>query len=322
MSTEAAANEASEFTANAGDEAVDAALVDLAPPSASQLDAVPGVLGRIARERARDYGDRLEEAATRRRNTPHTERSVPREPFVGADRRAAFVGALATKTGGSASSTLNVIAEVKRSSPSQGAIAPLDPVAAARQYVDGGAAAISVLTEERHFGGELTHLEQVAQDRATWHRYVPLLRKDFTVHPLQLHEAREAGGDAVLLIVAVLGTSTARFLRAAHGHGLAALVEVHDDAELDLALESGAEVIGVNNRDLTTLNVDLATAPRLLARARDAGYQGVLVAESGYRTREDLAPVEGLADAVLVGTSLAGSRDLAGALRRLRGVEA
>src|SRR5690606_738129 len=217
---------------------------------------------------------------------------------------------------------LNVIAEVKRSSPSQGAIAPLYPVAAARQYVDGGAAAISVLTEERHFGGQLAHLEQVAQDRATWHRYVPLLRKDFTVHPLQLHEAREAGGDAVLLIVAVLGTSTARFLRAAHGYGLAALVEVHDDAELDLALESGAEVIGVNNRDLTTLNVDLATAPRLLARARDAGYQGVLVAESGYRTREDLAPVEGLADAVLVGTGLAGSRDPAGPLRRPRGVEA
>src|SRR5690606_11072427 len=106
MSTEAAANEASEITNNAGDGAVDAALVDLAPPSASQLDAVPGVLGRIARERARDYEDRLEEAATRRRNTPHTERSFPREPFVGADRRAAFVGALATKAGGSASSTL------------------------------------------------------------------------------------------------------------------------------------------------------------------------------------------------------------------------
>ncbi len=98
---------------------------------------------------------------------------------------------------------------------------------------------------------------------------------------------------------------------------MAALVEVHDEAELELALASGAEVLGVNNRDLTTLAIDLENAPRLLSRARAAGFEGVLVAESGYRTREDLRTVEGLADAVLVGTSLAGSGDLAGALRRL-----
>lgn len=230
-----------------------------------------------------------------------------------ADRRAAFTNALKRKN------ALNVIAEVKRSSPSQGQIAPLEPVEAARQYVRGGAAAISVLTETRHFQGELAHLMQVAQDRPSWDRYVPLLRKDFTVHPAQIVEAHAAGADAVLLIVAVLGAETGRFLAATHGSGLAALVEVHDEAELDVALASGAEVIGVNNRDLTTLEVDLGTAPRLLAKAREAGFGGVLVAESGYRTHEDLAVLEGLADAVLVGTSLAGSGDLEAALRSLRG---
>src|SRR5690606_14825589 len=101
--------------------------------------------------------------------------------------------------------------------------------------------------------------------------------------------------------------------------GLDALVEVHDDAELDVAMAAGAQVLGVNNRDLTSLKIDLATAPRLLQRARREGFSGVLVAESGYRTRDDLRAVEEWADAVLVGTSLAGSGDLAGALKALRG---
>ncbi len=307
----------------------------LKPVQPDRLASVPGVLGEIARERAGDY--------------QHVERSVHQFDAGAAlergraaahevtDRRRAFVAALKlspasgveTPPGGSAVETppdgpdtvspLRVIAEVKRSSPSQGAIARLDPVQAARQYVAGGASALSVLTEPRHFGGELAHLAAVAEDRRTWQRHVPLLRKDFTVHPEQLLEASEAGADAVLLIVAVLGDESGGFLAAAHDLGLAALVEVHDERELDLALGTGAEVIGVNNRDLTTLRVDLGTAPRLLARARDAGFGGVLVAESGYRTRADLTSVEGLADAVLVGTSLAGSGDLTGALSSLRG---
>ncbi len=302
-------------------------LIDLEPVSRAQLDSVPGVLGEIARERAADYegrverldrsvqGDEERQAAPRAGHRVTDRQAPPRAGDRITDRRAAFTNALKRDDG-----RLAVIAEVKRSSPSQGAIAPLDPVDAARQYVRGGAAAISVLTETRHFGGELRHLEQVARDRAAWERYVPLLRKDFTVHPAQLVEARAAGADAVLLIVAVLGAETVRFLTAAHELGLAALVEVHDEVELELALAAGAEVIGVNNRDLTTLKVDLATAPRLLDTARRAGFHGVLVAESGYRAREDLAAVEGLADAVLVGTSLAGSGDLEGALRSLRGV--
>jgi len=121
------------------------------------------------------------------------------------------------------------------------------------------------------------------------------------------------------VIVAVTGDMTRDYVAAAHALGLAALVEVHDERELETALAAGTDVIGVNNRDLTTLAVDLGTAPRLIAKAREAGFEGVLVAESGYRTREDLREVEGHADAVLVGTSLAGSGDLAGALRRLMG---
>ena len=290
----------------------------LAPLGADRLAAVPGVLGRIARERAEDYASLQADAWIERSvNTadaapaPLSSR-VQGAPLTG---RAAFTAALRRAAGAS----LNVIAEVKRSSPSQGAIADLDPVAAARQYEAGGAAAISVLTEPRHFGGELAHLAAVAADRRSWPRYVPLLRKDFTVHPAQLVEAAGAGADAVLVIVAVTGDMTRDYVAAAHALGLVALVEVHDERELETALAAGTDVIGVNNRDLTTLAVDLGTAPRLIAKAREAGFEGVLVAESGYRRREDLREVEGHADAVLVGTSLAGSGDLAGALRRLMG---
>src|SRR5690606_24711035 len=189
---------------------------------------------------------------------------------------------------------------------SQGAIADIDPVAAARAYAAGGAAALSVLTEPRHFGGRLAHLSDVAADQQN----LPLLRKDFTVHPRQLTDALQAGASAVLLIVAVLKEATGAYLDYAHALGLDALVEVHDDSELAIAMAAGARIIGVNNRDLTTLETDIETAPRLCRRARADGFDGVLVAESGYRSRDDLRTVEGVADAVLVGTSLAGSRDL------------
>lgn len=148
---------------------------------------------------------------------------------------------------------------------------------------------------------------------------MPVLRKDFTVHPFQLVEAAEAGARAVLLIVAILDEQTAPYLEGAWRLGLDALVEVHDARELELALGSGADLIGVNNRDLASLEVDLATAPRLLSRARDRGFEGVLVAESGYRSRADLEPIMDLADAVLIGTSLAGSADLAAAVAALKG---
>lgn len=259
------------------------------PVALAELETVPGVLGRIGRERLQDC---LGSPDAR----PAASATSMRTPFRTALQQPG----------------LSLIAEIKRASPSQGAIAPLDPVATARQYAAGGAAALSVLTESRHFGGSLEHLSAV-------HAAVnlPLLRKDFTVHPVQLEEARTAGASAVLLIVALLKEHTAAYLRYARHLGLDALVEVHDDAELTVALAAGAELIGVNNRNLITLEIDLATAPRLIERARAAGFTGTLVAESGYHSAGQIMPLAGMADAVLVGTSLAGSGDPEAAVRKM-----
>lgn len=265
------------------------------PLAVEDLRRVPGVLGRIALERLEDY---LRVEGEERPVAPAPATSDA-EPSLAASLR---------------SPGLAIIAEIKRSSPSQGPIAPLDPAAAARAYHAGGAAALSVLTEPRHFQGDLSHLAQARSACA-----LPVLRKDFTVHSFQIEEARAAGASAVLLIVALTAEHTGAYLRYARSVGLEALVEVHDSAELDVALAAGADIIGVNNRDLRTLEIDLATAPLLLAQARRAGYDGLLVAESGYRSREELRSVEGLADGVLVGTSLAGSGDLTASLRRLTG---
>ena len=240
---------------------------------------------------------------------------------VGADlgpARAASGRFRAALTGpGPAEPRLALIAEVKRASPSQGAIAALDPAQlrpaqAALAYESGGAAALSVLTEPRHFGGSRKALLDVVAASS-----LPALRKDFVVHPAMLREAADWGAGAALLMVSVLGEQTARYLRLARHLGLDALVEVHDGHELEIAMHSGADIIGVNNRDLTTLRIDLNNAPLLIAHARAAGFTGLLVAESGYRSAADIAPLRGLADAVLVGSSLAGSSDLARAVREL-----
>lgn len=258
------------------------------PLPLSEAERVPGVLGRISAGRVLAYKD------------------VPLSLEISVSERPSFVEALRA-------SGLSIIAEVKRKSPSLGDIAALDPRMAALAYAAGGAAALSVLTEPDHFGGKLAHLSQVAEAVQ-----LPLIRKDFTVHPAQLFEAKASGASAVLLIVAVLRAHTEGYLQLARQLGLDALVEVHDEAELELALATGAEIIGVNNRDLKTLKIDLATSPRLLRVARDAGFGGVLVAESGYREAAELAPVLGLADAVLIGSSVAGSGDLETAVRLLR----
>ncbi len=248
---------------------------------------MPGVLGRIVQERAGDYRGA----------------SLDPGPARPASRR--FEAALSGPA-------LALIAEVKRASPSQGAIAPLDPAAAARAYEAGGAAAISVLTEPRHFDGNPQALHGVIGAVT-----LPVLRKDFVVHPAMLREAAEWNAAAALLMVSVLGEATGAYLELAHHLGLDALVEVHDEAELEVALACGARIIGVNNRDLKTLEIDLAVSPRLIRLARQRGFAGVLVAESGYRTPPQIAEIRGLADAVLVGSSLAGSGNLTGAARTL-----
>ena len=177
---------------------------------------------------------------------------------------------------------VNVIAECKRRSPSRGVLAAqYDPVSIARKYEAGGAAAISVLTEPTFFDGALAHLTAVREAVN-----LPLLRKDFVVDDYQLLEARAAGADAVLLIVAALDQpELVRLQTRAWTLDLAALVEVHDDEELARAVDSGARLIGVNNRNLRTLAVDVGASDRLAAKL-PAGVVGV--SESGLQTRDDL----------------------------------
>ena len=191
-----------------------------------------------------------------------------------------------------------VIAEIKRASPSRGPIyLEADPASVAWHYVQSGATAISVLTEPYWFGGSNAALDEVA--RAV---DVPVLRKDFMLHPYQIWEARALGADAVLLIAAFVGPMLAELVAIAHAAHMEALIEVHTAVERDAALELGARLIGVNNRDLQTLQVDPSTAERLIVRAR--GHV-TWVAESGYRTRADLARAKRAgAHGVLIGEAL------------------
>jgi indole-3-glycerol phosphate synthase len=211
----------------------------------------------------------------------------------------------------------SVIAEVKRRSPSKGDLADIaDPAALARQYAAGGAAAISVLTEERRFGGSLADLRAV---RAAVD--VPLLRKDFLVEPYQVLEARAAGADLVLLIVAALDDETLRRLHdQARELGLAVLVEVHDEAETERAVALGAELVGVNARNLKTLEIDQDVFGRLAPQIPE---DRVKVAESGIFGPTDVARhVSEGARAVLVGEALVKDGDPEAAVRAMTGLGA
>jgi len=209
----------------------------------------------------------------------------------------------------------SVIAEVKRRSPSKGDLAVIpDPAELARQYAAGGAAAISVLTEERRFGGSLDDLRAV---RAAVQ--LPLLRKDFIVEPYQVLEARAAGADLVLLIVAALDDDTLRRLHdLARELGMTVLVEVHDEAETQRAVDLGAELVGVNARNLKTLQIDQDVFGRL---APLVPGDRVKVAESGIFGPIDVRRyvAEG-ADAVLVGEALVKDGDPEGAVRAMTGI--
>jgi len=207
---------------------------------------------------------------------------------------------------------VNVIAEHKRRSPSRGAIREdLLPADVARRYEAAGAAAISVLTDEPFFGGRVEHLVEARAAVS-----LPVLRKDFILDPWQVWEARAAGADAVLLIVAALtDAELGGLLSAAREAGIDALVEVHDRGELDRALSGGSRIVGVNNRDLRTLGVSLETS---LALAPSIPKGVVAVAESGIRAGADVRRLRDAGfDAVLVGEHLRGAPDPGAALARL-----
>ncbi len=207
-----------------------------------------------------------------------------------------------------------VIAEIKRRSPSRGEIRPrFDPIECAKAYADGGAAALSVLTDATYFGGRIEYLQQVRGCVD-----LPILRKDFVIDAYQVDEARAFGADAVLLIVAALDDQAlVRRQARARDQGLAVLVEVHHAPELERARIAEADLIGINNRDLNSFEVDLATSEALAPRA---GEGVVIVAESGIFRLAEIERLEAAgADAFLVGESLMRQDDPGRALRELRG---
>ncbi len=213
-----------------------------------------------------------------------------------------FLGALRQPRTGDVA----LIAEVKKASPSAGVICPdFDPLRIAREYEVAGASCLSVLTDEQFFQGSLDYLRRIRAAVS-----LPLLRKDFVIDDRQILEAIEWGADAILLIVAILEEAALRrLLGLIEAAGLTALVEVHDEAELDRALAAGSRLIGVNNRNLKTFKVDLGTTERMAARLSHArlpaGAAPLLVAESGIHTQEDVRRVRaGGARAILVGESL------------------
>ena len=208
-----------------------------------------------------------------------------------------------------------LIAEVKRRSPSMGNIREdLDPAARAAEYADAGASAISVLTDGPYFGGSLEDLRAVAARVS-----IPLLRKDFILAEEQVLEARAAGASAVLLIARALAPARLAALRLfSAGAGLAALIEAHTAPELDTALESGADIVGINSRDLDTFRIDVDAAWRLLARVP----RGIIVvAESGLASQADVvAAAQAGADAVLIGTALSASEKPGELVQQIAGV--
>lgn len=214
------------------------------------------------------------------------------------------------------SGRIALIAEVKKASPSRGILRrDFEPISLAKQYAGAGASAISVLTDEKHFQGTLEHLRAI---REALPDGPPLLRKDFLFDEYQVCEARANGADAILLIMAILETDAmADLIRLTASLGMTALVEVHDEAEVERALKAGADVIGVNNRDLRTFEVDLATTEGLRS-VIPAGK--TVVTESGIFTREDLRRLEACeVNAVLIGEALVTAPDPEAKVRELLG---
>ena len=210
---------------------------------------------------------------------------------------------------------IQLIAEVKKASPSRGIIRPdFNPVEIAQTYASNGASAISVLTEATYFKGSLSHLRDIR--KALGNKRLPLLRKDFIHDPYQVYESRAYGADSLLLIVAILKPEKLEeLLLLSHELGMSCLVEVHNEAELEIALKIGARLIGLNNRDLKTFSVDLSTTERLRPLIPP---DKIVVSESGINDRSDMEKLKKCGvDAVLIGESLMSAPDIAAKMKEL-----
>ncbi len=252
----------------------------------------------------RIVADNLEELESRKRSLPLKElQTVAIEQPSPLDFASALHG-----------NHIKLIAEVKKASPSRGVIrSDFNPVAIAQTYAANGAAAISVLTEARYFQGSPNHLRDI---RKALGNRLPLLRKDFLCDPYQVYESRAYGADSVLLIVAILTPEKLKeLLGLSHELGMSCLAEVHNEAELEIALKSGARIIGINNRDLTTLTVDLTTTERLrplIPKDR------TVVSESGIKDRSNMEKLKKWGvDAVLIGESLMSAPNIATKMKEL-----
>ncbi|MFP3152881.1 indole-3-glycerol phosphate synthase TrpC [Lachnospiraceae bacterium ZAX-1] len=210
-------------------------------------------------------------------------------------------------------SDISFIGEVKKASPTKGIIAEQFPyVQIAKEYEAAGIAAISVLTEPHYFKGSDSYFTQIAKEVST-----PLLRKDFTVDPYMIYEAKVMGASAVLLICALLGDELTAYLQTAHRLGLSALVETHTKQEIESAVKADARIIGVNNRDLKTFTVDVAVSERLRPYVPK---DKIFLSESGIQTPQDIKRLRAIGtDAVLIGETFMRSTDKAAELLKLRG---
>ena len=260
---------------------------------------MPSILDKIVAAKREELADAMQSA-----------------PLAAIQRQAAERPRPLNLSGALSGGGIRLIAEVKKASPSRGLLSPdFDPVRLAGTYVANGAAAVSCLTDPR-FQGELAHLSAIKGSGASGR--APVLRKDFIFDPYQVYEARAAGADGILLIVAILEPPQLQELLAtAQSLGMQCLVEVHDESELETAVEAGAEIIGINNRDLHTFTTDLAVTQRL-APLVPSGK--VIVSESGIFTRDDLrllAPVG--VNAVLVGEALVTAPNVGAKVRELSG---
>lgn len=256
---------------------------------------VASTRARVAREKERHSPEEIQERAS----SMATESGLPDFPFEKMLRR----------------ETIQFICEVKKASPSKGVIAREFPyLDIAREYEQAGAGAISVLTEPEFFQGSPRYLSEIRETVK-----IPLLRKDFIIDAYQIYQARVLGADAVLLICAVLDAETlGRYIRLCGRLGLSALVEAHDERELEKALAAGARIIGVNNRDLRDFTVDIGNSIRLRSCAPDTV---AFVAESGIKSREDIERLEAAGvDGVLIGETLMRSSDKKALLDGLRGI--